>query len=403
MAASTRPLTLGEVLDRTVQVYRRNFLLMVGIAAPAAGLVVLISGSVVVFFSSQLFSIANASQTGKTAGAADTTQQSLILGLVVMLFLLVGAPLLLGVFAMALAALNRAASEVLEGRTATIHASYGYAFRHFWRHVGVLFQQALFAGVVPYFVFIAIVIVGAILAALAGKSGIGTVVEPLLAIALIVLIVALAVVCIFIWLRVSLAYPVSVVEDKTAWASLKRSNFLSRGSCGRIFVMFLLVGVLNIVVTLMLSIPIDIVVAIAMRKSLNSQGPPTTFFTLIQIANLAAGFLVRMFVMPIYTTALLLFYTDQRTRMEGYDIEQLMDQAGWSSLPPAPLIFAPATAPIEAVPPDFANAEPVIQFGTPYADPAPALPNPALPNPALPNPALPNPAPPTPAPEGSGA
>jgi MFS family permease len=377
MAASTRPLTLGEILDRTVQVYRRNFLLMVGIAAPAAGLVVLISGAVVLFFSSQFLSIANAQQTGKPAATPDISQQSLLMGLIIMLFLLIGFPLLLGVFAMALAALNRAAAEVLEGRAITIRASYGYAFRHFWRHVGILFQQSLFAGIIPYFVFVAVFLVGAILGALAAKSGTGAVVSPLLAIALILLVIALFVVCVLIWLRLSLAYPVCVVEDINAWSSLKRSNLLSSGTRGRIFVMFLLVGVLTIVVTLMLSMPIDIVIGLFMRKSITSHGLPTMFFMLIQIANLASGFLVRMFVMPIYSTALMLFYNDQRTRMEGYDIEQLMDHAGWSALPPAPLIFAPAPTTPETAPPSFAISEPSAAPGESFSSPVVDPPTPA--------------------------
>lgn len=378
MAASTPPLTLGEILDRTVQIYRRNFLLLVGIAAPAAGLVVLVSGSFVLFFSSQFLAIANAQQTGKTAATPDVAQQSLLMGLAILLFLLIGFPILLGAFAMALAALNRAAAEVLQGRAITIRASYGFAFRHFWRHVGVLFQQFLFAGIIPYFVFAAVLIVGVIVGTLARKSGSDAVAGPLLAIAMILLVIALFVVCVLIWLRLSLAYPVCVAEDLKAWPSLKRSNFLSNGTRGRVFVMFLLVAVLSIVVTLMLSIPIDIVVGIFTRKSLASQGPPTTFFMLLQIANLAVGFLVRMFVMPIYTTALILFYTDQRTRMEGYDIEQLMDQAGWSSLPPAPLIFAPPeTAPPETAPPGFANPGPPVSPSAPFASSAIDPANPA--------------------------
>jgi len=67
---------------------------------------------------------------------------------------------------------------------------------------------------------------------------------------------------------------------------------------------------------------------------------PAAFFTMLQFANLAAGFLVRVFVMPVYSTALLLFYFDQRTRMEGYDIEQLMVQAGWGDLPQNPSVTA---------------------------------------------------------------
>ena len=48
MAVGTQPLTLGEILDRTVQLYRRNFLLLVGIAAPPAAVMALVTGAVVI-------------------------------------------------------------------------------------------------------------------------------------------------------------------------------------------------------------------------------------------------------------------------------------------------------------------------------------------------------------------
>jgi hypothetical protein len=58
---------------------------------------------------------------------------------------------------------------------------------------------------------------------------------------------------------------------------------------------------------------------------------------LLQVVNLFISFLERSFVMPIYAIALLLFYNDQRTRQEGYDIELLMVQAGWPEMPSAVL------------------------------------------------------------------
>ncbi len=350
MAAASPPLTLGEILDRTVQLYRRNFLLLAGIATPAAALTVLISGSVVLLFSHQLFSLGELGQSGK-----DTTQAAseagLLIGFGMIVFVLIGLPLLLIVFSMCFSALNYASFHLNQGGKVTIRESYKYSFAHFWRHVGILFLQSLFAGIVPYFVFGAIVMIGAVLAALASRSGSGQSLAALFVLLFIVLIVALMVACVLIWLRLALAYPASVGENKKAWDSLKRSNQLTSGSRGRIFVMFLLVWLLSIVLAAALAIPVDIVIALVMHTSLTSGHPPVLFFTVIQAANLLAGFLVRIFVMPIYAVALLLFYNDQRTRLEGYDIEQLMSRAGWGELPPllvgsqTSVDFAPAPEP----------------------------------------------------------
>jgi hypothetical protein len=336
MAASTRPLTLGEILDRTVQLYRRNFLLLAGIATPAAALIVLISGSAILFLSSHLFSLAQASSAGQPAPLDP--QEMLVFGLVFVVFLLVGVPILLGVFGIVLAALNYAAYQVNRGETVTIRSSYGYAFHYFWRHIGILFLQTLFAWMIPYGVFIGIFMIGAMLAAFLARSGAGKIFAPLLGLSLVVLILVMLVACVLLWLRFSLAYPASVAEDQKAWPSLKRSNRLSQSSRGRIFVMFLLVFVLNFVASAALAIPIDIVIALSMQKSFVGSQPPAAFLTFLQAANLGVGFLVRIFIMPIYAVALVLFYIDQRTRIEGYDIEQLMVQAGWPELPPAPTV-----------------------------------------------------------------
>jgi hypothetical protein len=331
MAAATPPLTLGEILDRTVQLYRRNFLLLAGIATPAAALTVLISGSFVLFFSHQMFSLGQVGQ-----GGTDTSQAAsaagMLVGVASIFFVLIGLPLLLVVFSMALSALNYASFHLNQSQKVTIRESYKYAFTHFWRHIGILFLQSVLAGVVPYFVFGALVLIGAIMAALISRSGAGNALAPLFVVLLIVLIIALVVTCILLWLRFSLAYAASVGENKKAWDSLKRSNQLSEGTRGRIFVMFILVWLMSFVITLAFAIPLDIVIALVMKSSLAGAHPPAAFMTAIQAANLVAGFLVRIFVMPIYAVALLLFYNDQRTRQEGYDIEQLMSRAGWGQL-----------------------------------------------------------------------
>jgi len=361
MTVQVQPLTLGEILDRTVQLYRRNFLLLAGISAPPAGLMVLFFGGVGALLASQL--PAQIAKSGSNPAAAGG-QAALAIGLVIVFVLLVGVPLLLGTFALALSATSYAVFEANRGVKVTIRAAYGFGFRHFWRHVGILFLQGLFAGVIPYAVFTAILMLGAVAAALLGKSGAGTTLAPLFAVLFVLLLIALLVVCVWLWLRFSLAFPASVVEDKSSWPSIQRSGKLSKGTCGRIFVMFLLVGVLTFIVSLALLIPMFIGIAFVMRKALDGPTPPPMFFIVLQVVYLAVSFLVRAFVMPVYVTSLMLFYYDQRIRQEGYDIEALMIQAGWSELPlpvpPQPVVAEPlfSPTPVAASQPEAANSEP---------------------------------------------
>ena len=61
---------------------------------------------------------------------------------------------------------------------------------------------------------------------------------------------AAIVVVVWLLLSYSMGMAVCVVEKKTAWESLKRSMQLSKGTRGRIFVLFLLIMVLSIAVSI---------------------------------------------------------------------------------------------------------------------------------------------------------
>lgn len=341
MAATPRPLTLGEILDRTVQLYRLNFLLFSGIAAAPAAINVLVSGSIGIFITSR----APALQAPATAGS----QQALLeMGLSLLLLTVIGVPLLLCIFALAFGALNRTAYLRNRGEAATMRDAYGYSFKLFGRHLGIFSLQLLFAGVLPSVAAGGIFVVGVMLIALLSKSGMGKAVAMLLGVGIFLVVMAVIVLSVLVWIRFCLAFPVSVTEQIKAWPSLQRSNRLSKGTRGRIFLMYLLVAVLTMVVYYALTAPVDIVLKLTLYKSMAGLAlishPPLA----MQIVNLFISFLERAFVMPIYAIALLLFYNDQRMRQEGYDIELLMDQAGWSHLTPIPS----PTLPVVPSPPD---------------------------------------------------
>lgn len=374
MAAGTLPLTLGEILDRTVQIYRRNFLLFLGISILPSALYVSVSGGLGLYYTSRL--------GGLQHGAAPTPTDMLTVVAAAAVFLFIGMPLLIGVSAASLGALNFAAMWTDRGETASIRNAYAQAFQRFWRYVGIFFLQMLFAFVIPGAAVSVLVFVAAIIGAIASRGGGGPVLAILVGLFMLLVFFVTIAICFWIWIRFCLAFPASAVENKKAWPSLQRSAQLSKGTRGRIFVMYLLVVILTLVAYYALTLPIDIVLKLTMYKSMAALALLTKPPIVLQIVNLVINCLERAFVLPIYSIALVLFYNDQRTRMEGYDIEQLMDRAGWSALPAAPPVFAasPAAPPEPHLlpPASFAPAEtpqnlpdpPENLFHHPQSDPA---------------------------------
>ena len=341
MAAATPPLSLGEILDRTVQLYRRNFLLFMGISLLPAAFNVLVAGSVSIFFTSR----AAVFQTPAGAQA--------LLGLIAVLalFFVAGVPLLIAIVSLALSALNHAAFLRNRGEASTIRSAYAYGLRHFWRYLGILGFQLLFAAILPGAVFAGVFFVGGMVIALLATTGAGKALAVLFGVLAVALIFVLVAVAAWIWLRYCLAFPVCVTEDGKPWACMQRSSQLSKGSRGRIFVMYLLVLVLTWVAYYALTLPVDILLKLTVYKSMGAVALLTKPPVALQVISLFINFLERAFVMPIYAIALLLFYNDQRTRQEGYDIELLMAQAGWTTLaqPPAGVVeSAGAIAPLQA-------------------------------------------------------
>lgn len=325
-AAVTPPLTLGEILDRTIQIYRRNFLLFAGISLAPSACYVLTYGSASLYF------------TSHAAQLQGTPNLQLILTIFGIFagFLILGVPLLLAISSLSLGALNFAATLRNSGQPVTIRAAYAYAFKKFWRYLGIFALQLLFALVIPGAVFAGIIVIGSISAALLTAAAGNPALVFLVSLLLILIVVALFVAMILIWLRFSLAFPASFVEDLKIWPSMQRSNLLSKGSRGRIFVMYLLVAVLVGVLYYALILPVDLVMALVYFKSNNLAAMLARPPLILQVINLFIGFLQRAFTLPIYAIALVLFYNDQRTRHEGYDIELLMAQAGWSTAPQSP-------------------------------------------------------------------
>jgi hypothetical protein len=314
MNTDLRPLSLGEILDRTFQLYRANFLMFAGIATLAAGLDLawkLIQTGLVRFL---VHHVSAASLAVSNSGMT-----------------LVNLAVYTVATAVVLAAINRAVSAIYLGQTTSIAQALGEVKGHWFRYVWLYVVAFLSAWGAVTAGFIVVIF----LTAFAGRAGGASSVIFMGVFGLsMFLLIPFGV---WMMLRYSLANSACVFEDLGIRASLKRSIFLSQGSRGKIFVMFLLAGVLIMVVSGAASLPI----IVSAFKHPEHAGQVSLFMT---IYLLVTGFVITSLTTPIYGIGLTLFYYDARIRKEGFDIEWMMRWATPVELPDAVVLIPPTEA-----------------------------------------------------------
>ena len=311
-----RPLRLGEILDRTAQIYRAQFLVFLGIATIPAG-------TMFVFFAG-LFGLIAWTSPNASSGAAAAS--GIVWVFVILLSILV-VPASLGTSALGEAALCDAGARTFLGHPITIRGAYKAAWHRGWRNVGLLILQGL-AIIVGPAVVLAIACFTIIAVKVSGFSTNNP--SPLFVGLLLLLVAAMGVLAVWILLRLCLAFPAAVVEQTSALDALTRGSRLSEGTKGRILLLYILGILLNQILTWVIAFPAMIMVALI--PGLKGQAHAQMLGMFILFVTYGAMFAVRALTKPVYGIALTLFYFDQRIRKEGFDIEWMMQQAGMGSI-----------------------------------------------------------------------
>jgi len=322
--SSLGPSSLGEILDRTAQLYRSRFLVFLGISVMPT-LVVLVPVCALFLLLAWLGSTSkNPPPEAWAKLAADV-------------FLISGGVIALAMYAaiaaFAMAALNHAVARAYLGEKTTIRDAYKAVWRRGWRYVWLLILEGLIIGVAPMVLWIALVAIAAGVGILAQKAGMGgSTNDALFGLAVVVAVVALLGYFFWMLLRLSLVFPACVIERIGAWAAVKRSSSLSKGTKGRIFLLYLLAAALTSLLSMGITIPLAIIAALipAFSGAQHAQAAGIAMVFIIYGGSFAVQALTR----PVYGIALTLFYYDQRIRQEGFDIEWLMQRAGMVAQPP---------------------------------------------------------------------
>lgn len=258
-----RPMTLGQVLDTTFSLYKRNFWLFVGITSiPFLAVLVLQVGAAAL----QL------SRPSPQPASPALASGAIVGGIVFLLayFLLAGAAQAATIFAV---------SDLYLGRAATVRGSFRKVGGKAFRVILVLLLVGLTVGVG----FLLLIIPGIIL-----------------------------------FCRTAVAVPASMLEDTKAVGSIERSIQLTKGFAMQIFLIFLLVWVLSYIALLIFQVPF------AYLQGATAQARQTLVFGMLALQHLSS-FLSNVLVGPIGTIAFSLMYYNLRVRKEAFDLQHLMN------------------------------------------------------------------------------
>ena len=313
MDAELRPLGLGEILDRTFQLYRSHFLLFAGISSFAAALDLVWS----------LLQTATVRVVQHRVGVGTLGGVSMGFGLVHLVVYIV-------VSAVAMAAISRAVSAIYLGQTTGIAQAYREVKPHWLRYVWLFVVAVFLAWGAAILLFAGVILASVALQRGTDGRNAALIMMGVFALSMLVLIPF----GIWMTLRYSLSNASAVFEDLGVRAALKRSIFLTKGAQQKtnIFVILFLTWVISAIITYAALAPLlFIVVRSVMHHATPALSTGMTIYTLL------VGFFTTSITIPIYAIGLTLFYYDARIRKEGFDVEWMMQRATPAGiLPPMP-------------------------------------------------------------------
>jgi len=314
-----RPLTIGELLDRTFRLYRNHFWLFVGIMAIPSVFSVPFN---IIFFTWRGPAVVR--------GNPSPTFPVGILAPLAAFFCFFWA-----VSSIAIGAATYAVSESYLGQKVTVRGSYGKVRGDFWRILGVVFVAWLRAIGMLLLVAIGMGIIIAIAAGIIAAIGRGrsqTTVGVIIGVVFALTYLAGIGLWILWSLRYAVCIPALLLEKVGVLAALRRSVQLTRGRRWHMLLTILLCMIAAYVGVIVFQGPFLMTIFISARSGHLPEWVSYAFAMSGAIGGAVTG--------PVLLIALVLCYYDTRIRKEAFDLQFMM-----SSLDrPAPAPDTPSPA-----------------------------------------------------------
>jgi hypothetical protein len=285
-----RPLSIGELLDRSFSIYRRNFLLFLGISA-IPHLLVLALQLARLAFTTSAFPVLPGARSEFQAASSGFSLEGL-LGAAA--FFVLGLVVSVIAYLFSQGGTVFAVSELYLGRATTI----GQSLRRVRGELIALFF-VVFLG------YLAIV-VGFLFFFIPG---------------------------VYLACRLCVCIPAALLENLGPFDAFGRSFQLTEQNAGRAFLILLLYAVLWYDAVIVVDVPF----VFAVQAAVHNPGTVRTLTALVEVGNWVANVLIT----PVFTIASAIFYFDLRVRKEGFDLQLMLNPLrGEVTAPPAPPIAA---------------------------------------------------------------
>jgi len=294
-----RSMAVGEWLDATFTMYRRNFVLIASISA-----VVQIPYALLTWLLFEITGVATFVRSPFASIGAQTItraqEQQLLNTALGVLAVSLGLVLvsLLVVVPLGEAATTRAVSDRYLDRPSSLLGAYRAA----WSRLGALITMILLL-IAAYVGSLGVLILLVVVLSAAGAGALG---------ALLAIVAAIAIIpaLLFVYVRTVVAVPAIVLERASGWHGLQRSWSLTSGrfwaTFGRVAILWVIAAIISSVVAAIFELPGGALF-------------PSNSFVFDQVASAVAA----VFVGPITYIGVTLLYYDIRIRKEGFDIEML--------------------------------------------------------------------------------
>ncbi len=273
-----RPLSFGEVLDTSFNLFKRNFKTVTVISA------------VVMIPLALLGALATAGLAPTDLAPLDDPQASIedVLGVLLPLYGALGAGLLLQFFGQVLvqAATTRVYAEAYHGGTIGIREGLRVGLRRLPAMLGLTIVSSIG------------MLVGFVLCIIPG---------------------------VWVYVAWALSPAALITEDKGPFSALRRSMSLVKDSWWRTFGLLVVVNLLVGVIVSVVTFPIQI----AGTFGAAAAADPSALFsgTFLAVNTFVSG-LVNAFTLPFLAGVVVAIYFDQRVRKEGFDLDRLIADLG---------------------------------------------------------------------------
>jgi Membrane domain of glycerophosphoryl diester phosphodiesterase len=302
-AYDLRPLSVGEILDRTFTLYRGHFWLFAGIMA--------IPSSIHVPMNFYIFDFWTRAITAQARGQVVTPPPG------VFAVYLVFMPLFWSLYSLGLGAMTNAVSDVYLGRATSIRAAYRKVFGRFWRLVGLIITVGLMIFGIMFAIMVTTMMVfGIVAAAIGSAGGTGALAASIMVISMLAAFGGAFAAVAYVGMLFAVSIPALMVENQQVPTAIRRSVELTRGKRWSIFMGVLLTIMISYAAVMFFQGPFLLATVF-----LGMKGNVPIWLSLVTALSGAAGGAVSS---PLIMIVLVTFYYDLRIRKEAFDLQHMM-------------------------------------------------------------------------------